>query len=167
MMTAWRFLVRARLPNLVTVNNIKETRFSRNPQIARVLTEFGLVRELNEGVKRIYADMAEQNLEAPIYTENEQSVTLILKNNIEKRNIKHKGNDTTQATQGLTQVTQDALITERILSVMKANPKASQMQIAKEIGISVDSVKYYVRKMRYDKVIAREGTSQKGKWIVL
>lgn len=41
------------------------------------------------------------------------------------------------------------------------------MQMAKEIGVSVDSVKYYVRKMRCDKVIAREWTSQKGKWIVL
>ena len=71
-----------KLPNLVTVDNIQETRFSRNPQIVRVLTEFGFVRELNEGVKRIYADMKEQNLESPIYTETEQAVTLILKNNI-------------------------------------------------------------------------------------
>ena len=48
-----------RLPNLVTVDNIQETRYSRNLQLAHVLTEFGLVRELNEGVKRIYADMKE------------------------------------------------------------------------------------------------------------
>lgn len=29
-------------------------RYSRNPKIARVLSDFGYVRELNEGVKRIY-----------------------------------------------------------------------------------------------------------------
>ena len=45
-----------RLPNVVTVDNIKETRYSRNPRISRVLTEFGWVRELNEGVKRIYSE---------------------------------------------------------------------------------------------------------------
>ena len=28
------------LPDVVTVNNIRETRFSRNPKISRVLTEF-------------------------------------------------------------------------------------------------------------------------------
>ena len=39
------------------IDNIRDTRFSRNPRIARVLTEFGWVRELNEGVKRIYEDM--------------------------------------------------------------------------------------------------------------
>ena len=78
-----------KLPNLVTVDNIQETRFSRNPQIARVLTDLGLARELNEGDKRIYADMKEQNLDSPIYTESDHPVTLILKNNIEKRNVKH------------------------------------------------------------------------------
>ena len=71
-----------RLPNIVTVENIKETRFARNPRISRVLTEFGWVRELNEGVKRIYSDMAEFFLDAPIYREPEQGVRLILKNNI-------------------------------------------------------------------------------------
>ena len=48
-----------KLPSIVTVDNIKDTRYSRNPRMARVLTEFGCVRELNEGVKRIYADMEE------------------------------------------------------------------------------------------------------------
>ena len=43
-----------KLPNIVTVENIKHERFSRNTRIARTLTEFGWVREMNEGVKRIY-----------------------------------------------------------------------------------------------------------------
>lgn len=156
-----------KLPNLVTVDNIQETRFSKNPQIARVLTEFGLVRELNEGVKRIYADMKEQNLDSPIYTENDQSVTLILKNNIDERNLKHKSNDTTQATQDTTQATQDATVEERILSAIKSNAKVSQTQMANEIGVSVDTVKYYIRKMRKEQIITREGSSQKGKWVIL
>lgn len=77
-----------KLPNLVTIDNIKETRYSRNPRIARVLMDFGWVRELNEGVKRIYADMNEFFLEEPIYTEPEQSVKLVLKNNIMVRTMR-------------------------------------------------------------------------------
>ena len=46
-----------KLPNIVTVENIRHERFSRNPRIARTLTEFGWVREMNEGVKRIYSEM--------------------------------------------------------------------------------------------------------------
>lgn len=77
-----------KLPTIVTINNIKDTRYSRNPRIARVLTDFGWVRELNEGVKRIYADMEDYFLEDPIYSEPEQSVKLVLKNNIVMRTMR-------------------------------------------------------------------------------
>ncbi|MDO5016461.1 MAG: ATP-binding protein [Eubacteriales bacterium] len=33
------------LPNIITVENFMHTRYSRNPQIARVLSEFGWVKE--------------------------------------------------------------------------------------------------------------------------
>lgn len=77
-----------RLPSIVTIDNIRDTRFSRNPRIARVLTEFGWVRELNEGVKRIYEDMEDFFLDEPIYSEPEQSVRLVLKNNIVMRTMR-------------------------------------------------------------------------------
>lgn len=80
-----------KLPNIVTLNNIKETRYSRNPRISRVLTEFGWVRELNEGVKRIYSDMEAFFLDPPIYAEPEQSVRLTLKNNIIMRKMRQEG----------------------------------------------------------------------------
>jgi ATP-dependent DNA helicase RecG len=73
------------LPNVVTVDNIRETRFSRNPKISRVLTEFGWVRELNEGVKKIFSDMEESKLESPEYSDSANSVRLVLKNNIDIR----------------------------------------------------------------------------------
>lgn len=39
------------LPNIVTLDNMLNTRYSRNPRIARVLSEFGWVKELNEVLK--------------------------------------------------------------------------------------------------------------------
>lgn len=89
-----------KLPSIVTINSIRDTRFSRNPRIARVLPEFGWVRELNEGVKRIYEDMEDFFLEEPMYSEPDQSVKLVLKNNIvmrtmrqSDRTIENIGND--------------------------------------------------------------------------
>ena len=76
-------------PGIVTVDNIQNTRFSRNPMIARVLGDFGWVRELNEGVKRIYQDMQAYFLDPPIYRElDKNAVQLILKNNIASRAIR-------------------------------------------------------------------------------
>lgn len=48
---------------------MRTTRYSRNPRIARTLVEFGWVRELNEGVKRIYTEMQDSLLNDPVYTE--------------------------------------------------------------------------------------------------
>ena len=53
-----------------------------------------------------------------------------------------------------------------ILSYMKSNPTASQPKIAKELGININSLKGTIRKLRKVGKIEREGTSQKGKWIV-
>ena len=83
------FLSPGRLPSIVTVENIQNTRFSRNPLIARVLTDFGWVRELNEGVKRIYTDMESYFLEPPVFSEpNRKTVKLVLKNNIAARSLR-------------------------------------------------------------------------------
>lgn len=80
-----------RFPGLVTVENIRETRYSRNPDISRVLTEFGWVKELNEGVKRIYSDMKGFLLDEPTYKETANSVCLVLKNNIAVRQLRQNG----------------------------------------------------------------------------
>ena len=49
------------------------------------MTEFEWVRELNEGVKKIYSDMAETGLPEPEYIETPNTVRLILRNNIDER----------------------------------------------------------------------------------
>src|SRR5699024_9599919 len=65
---------------------MRTKRYSRNPQIARVLNELGIVRELNEGVKRIYSEMQRFFLKDPIYSEPDRnSVLLVLDNNIVMR----------------------------------------------------------------------------------
>ncbi len=76
------------LPNIVTVENIMHTRYSRNPKIARVLSEFGWVKEMNEGVKRIYSEMQSMFLKDPIYSEPGHQVLLMLENNILNRQVR-------------------------------------------------------------------------------
>lgn len=80
-----------KLGGFVTIENMQTKRYSRNPQIARVLTELGIVRELNEGVKRIYSEMRSFYLKDPIYSEpNQHSVLLVLDNNIVMRSKRKK-----------------------------------------------------------------------------
>lgn len=78
-----------RLPNIVTLDNMRTTRYARNPRIARALVEFGWARELNEGVQRIYNEMQEMFLKEPIYSEPGGSkVQLVLENSITSRMLR-------------------------------------------------------------------------------
>ena len=77
------------LPNIVTLKNMLYTRFSRNARIARALTDFGWVRELNEGVRRVYEDMKAAKLSEPQYSEpGNQYVKAILENNADVRSLR-------------------------------------------------------------------------------
>ncbi|APX71934.1 putative DNA binding domain-containing protein [Companilactobacillus allii] len=76
------------LPAVVTTDNIRYTHYSRNPYIARALTDFGWVREFGEGVDRIYIDMKEFFLDDPVYKVDDNSVNLVLKNNIVMRSVR-------------------------------------------------------------------------------
>ncbi len=76
------------LPNIVTIENILHERYSRNPRIARTLCEFGWVKEMNEGVKRIYSEMEKLFLNKPKYSEPNRNVLLVLENNILNRRMR-------------------------------------------------------------------------------
>jgi ATP-dependent DNA helicase RecG len=133
------------LPDVVTVDNIRETRFSRNPKISRVLTEFGWVRELNEGVKKIFSDMEESKLDSPEYSDSANSVRLVLKNNIDIRTA-HRNKTSDKASTGTALSKDEALEaarqdyedvwdqlddTERqILTILKGDEPVSKADIA-------------------------------------
>lgn len=75
------------LPNIVTPENMRYTRYSRNPSIAKVFMAFDWVRELNEGVDKIYSEMERAGLPDPEYQVRDDGyyVKLILRNNLEER----------------------------------------------------------------------------------
>jgi len=70
------------LPAQVTVENIRHVRYARNPRIARVLYDMGYVRELNEGVPRIYRSMEKSMLSEPEYSVKNDIVLLLLRNKV-------------------------------------------------------------------------------------
>ncbi len=57
------------LPGPVTIDNIKDARFSRNPVIVQVLADMGFIERLGYGIDRVFALMAETQLPAPEFTE--------------------------------------------------------------------------------------------------
>ena len=128
-----------KLPNIVTLENIRETRYSRNPRISRIMTEFGWVRELNEGVKRIYDDMEELFLDAPVYSEPGESLRLVLKNNIVMRHVRQK--IYTQENIGIRIWEQLDRVEQALLVYMMNRGPASRAELSKYTGKSYGTVR--------------------------
>lgn len=145
------------LPNIVTVDNIKETRFSTNTKIARVMTEFGWVRELNEGVKRIYSEMEGFFLEDPVYAEDDNGVTLTLKNNIVMRKMRQEdrvvaniGDDTWKNLDDLS---------KEILNYMSNRKAVTRSELAVVTGKSISTMRVRLNKLMELNIVKRNGTT--------
>lgn len=125
----------------MTVDNIFTTRFALNPLISRVLTEMELVRELNEGVPRIFEEMKAAGLPEPKIVETTANVTVVLYNGKTAAN----NAQTTEKT------------TEKIIRILKERPYATAGQLAEELGLTIDGVDYNIRKLKKQDRIVRIG----------
>lgn len=158
-----------KLGGFVTLETMKTKRYSRNPQIARVLNELGIVRELNEGVKRIYSEMESFFLKDPIYSEpDNNSVLLVLENNIitrskrreeslaRKEEIKNEWNNLSYAE-------------KRVLQAISDKGEITSEETAELIDRSKPTAVKLLNKLIDLKLIAWTGTSKSdiyGKYIL-
>lgn len=141
-----------KLPNIVSVENIKFTRYSRNPKIARALTDFGWVRELNEGVNRIYRDMEQFFLEPPLFNETNASVILLLKNNILMRRQRREERISALINQNWGVLTDDVKIA---LEMVYAKDELKTLELANKLNRS----RQYARNILND--LERKGILKK------
>lgn len=141
------------LPAQVTVENIRSQRFSRNPRIGRVLTEMGYVRELNEGVNRIYQSMEKSMLSEPQYVNTENIVKLTLENKISS----HKKTIPDDTMQFITKHWKEFKETERmIFHKLFKDQEANIMELAEFCGVSEKAVRGYLNKLIDFKIILRD-----------
>ena len=72
-----------------------------------------------------------------------------------------------KATQTPTQTTTQSELAGLVLTVIKEHPEYSQNQIAERLGWTRNRVKYYVKRLKDEKVIRRTGTTHKGYWEII
>lgn len=140
----------------MTVDNIFTTRFARNPLISRALTEMELVRELNEGVPRIFEEMKAAGLPEPKIVETTANVTVVLYNG---KTAANNAQTTEKTTQNATEKTP-----EKIIRILKERPYATAGQLAEELGLTTDGVDYNIRKLKKQGRIVRIGGDKGGHW---
>ena len=147
------------LPGLVRPYNIREMHFSRNPKIALYMRNHKLVKEFGEGVDRIFREMAEANLPAPEYKQNEFMVYATIK--------QHESVGTTEKTTEKTTKKTTEKTTEKILGLISINPNVTTEELARMCDITPDGVYYHTKRLREKGILIREGGRKDGHWIVV
>ncbi|MFN8153829.1 MAG: ATP-binding protein [Bacteroidia bacterium] len=146
------------LPAQVTIDNIKTERFARNPRVARVLEDLGYVRQLNEGVSRIYESMEKSMLSLPEYHEKNGNVYLVLRNKISQhsKTIHDTVVDKIENEWGDYNETQ-----RNILVYLFATHHATLSEIVSYVKINENTVRGYLNKFMKEKLIERQTKKQR------
>lgn len=141
----------------------------RNKAIAEAFQYMKIIEGWGTGLPRLFRQCRERGLPVPKFEEFGDGIKVTVYRKMGDERV----NGTTQTTQSTTQSTQ--LPDERklsdteisIVNAMKENSKITQSQLAANLGIDVNTVKYYVRNLSRDKVIERNGNNRSGEWVVL
>lgn len=148
------------LPAQVTVENIRTERYARNPRIARVLEDMGFVRQLNEGVSRIYESMEKSMLSTPEYKEKNGNVYLTLRNKVSQHTktipdsilaaiqTKWKSYNETQ---------------QKILQYLFYNNQATIDKLVEHTGINEKTIRLYLNQFVTDEIMDRVSTKIRDK----
>lgn len=146
------------LPAQVTVENIKTERFARNPRLARVLEDLGYVRQLNEGVSRIYESMEKSMLSSPEYRENNGTVYLTLRNKI-------SGHSKTIHDSVMEKIESNWLdyndTEKKIFQYLFFENKAKLCDLEKYIGINGKTIRTYLNKFMNQNLLDRISEKQR------
>ena len=132
-----------------------------NPLIANTFFRAGFIEAWGRGIEKIKDSCKEAGNPIPEYTIKREDIMIMFKSLVSYTN-----QATNQATDQTNQ-DEDNSVPARILKVIETKPMLSQRKIADIIGEKYSTVKYYMESMKKSGIIKREGSSQKGKWIIL
>ncbi len=135
------------LVNGLSMKDFGKVSLPRNPLIMDLMLRVQKVEKVGSGIKRINDAMKDYDLNVKF--ESTGFFTVIFKRPVTP------------------QVTPQAGLTElegKIITEIKADPKISRNELAKKINISPDTIKEYLEKLKFKKVITRVGKTSAGHW---
>lgn len=132
-----------------------------NPLIANTFFRAGFIEAWGRGIEKIKESCREAGNPMPEYTIKREDIMVMFQSLVSTL--------VSNTDQGTNQANQDAdySVEARILTVIQKEPRLSQKKIANAIGEKYSTVKYYMESMKKSGIIKREGSSQKGRWIIL
>jgi len=123
-----------------------------NPLIANTFFRAGFIEAWGRGIEKIKDNCKKSGNPMPEYTIKREDIMVMFKS------LAYQTNQANQAKLND--------LEERIITVIKMNPRMSQKKIAEMVEETYSMVKFSMGKMKEKGIITRVGSSQKGEWIV-
>lgn len=145
----------------------------RNQIIASLLQRVKLVENMGTGISKIRRLLREAKCAGPRF-EFGSFFTIVFPRAEKKVDQGSKPGATTQettqepdrTTQETTQETGMAT-EEAILRLLREDPSITQRQMASQVGLTPDGVKFHISKLKEKGIIRHEGPTKKGRWVII
>ena len=138
------------------VSAIKKSEFgkksvSRNPLLFNLFKRVDLVEKVGSGISRMRMAMRKAGLFLPKF-EFTNFFTVIFK----------RPKTTLKTTPKTTPKTDD-----KILAFIEQNQRITKEELAQQLNITIDGVKYHIKKLKKDNVVGWTGSSKGGHWKII
>ena len=130
-----------------------------NPLIANTFFRAGFIEAWGRGIEKIKISCLDAGNPLPEYNIKHEEITIMFKS------LDSNKQQTIQATD---QANQDkkSTIKNSILQIIAKEPRITQTKLAEQLGENIGTIKYYMRAMTQTGIIKRNGSSQKGEWVI-
>ena len=149
-----------------------------NKELKDMFFALNLIESYGSGIRRAKDALLENGSpELKFYPDNEEDNYTNAIIGINTEFLKEFCDSTTQeTTQEITQETtqettkemkMEKPVPDKIVELMITEPSITARQIAEQLDVSFDGVRYHIKKLRADGMITREGSTKSGKWVVV
>lgn len=157
------------LPPALTVEKLRVAHQSvpRNPLLAESMYLMRYIEKMGTGTLDMIRRCAKAGLPEPEFEVGAGFVARIWRSG----DTTQKGTGTTPITTAIvdstTAKTTGKTTAKRILALLRSDPEISLAAVADGVGLTVDGVRYHIRKLKAAGAVRRLGSSRAGRWEVL
>ena len=143
-----------------TIDDLMGAHKSRpyNPLIANTFFRAGFIEAWGRGIQKIKDSCISAGNNIPEYNIKKEDIVVTFQS-------LHEATPQTPQTPQTTPQLEETDI--QIMKIINTDSSVSQRKIAEIAGVSYDTIRYHMEKLKKQGIIARKGNGRSGKWIVL
>ena len=132
----------------------------RNEAIAYAFSYMKLMEHWGSGIPRIIDRVVEAGLREPEFIDGD----IDLRINIYRK--QNGDNVTKDATKDVTKDVINETNEGKLIALIAENPTITQAKLAKELDVTIRTIKRRLSKLQEEGIVRREGTNRNGSWII-